>query len=399
MFTDLNKLEKFISQYPVTLGDSNELLKKNRSFFSFDTIVFSFFLSEVHRYRLSCFKHLSDTVVHSSSDKFPSRLYSSFELLCEDEFGDIKSYELVPKFKVNAENKITFQMSAPKMIYGTNLFLFSNLERFLKAVYEFLNRSINKGYDDFLSIPYYHDWIINRIDWCLNFQFDSEEQVNSLLNFLKSCEFRGRKCYRGSKEFPYFVWANRTLKFYSKYQEMEKHKKHHDMSYHDLASGVFRVEEEWRSKYIKESILKVSKVSECTVLRFLHFIKKFDYRKKLDDIFRNIVFKKKHNVNLTMKEISKKISNYYKSLMSGSKFYFKYLDYASSAMNFYSEAVFMSRDEMKSKYGKQLVYRREKFFRNLGIPLRWDTQRIESMHPVDDSLFSDDRICYFGGSL
>lgn len=399
---NMNKVENFISsisQYPVTLGDSHEPYLFKPSFFSFDTIVFSFFLSDKERDRFSHFKRLSDTIFHSNSDKFPSRLYSNFELLHEDEFENIKSYESRPKFKINDVGKVTFQVSVPKLYYGTNLFLFSDLERFFKDFYDLLNYSINKGYDDYVSVPHYFTWVINRIDWCLNFQFDDEKQVDGLLDFIKNCEFRGRKCYRGSKEFPYFVWENRTLKFYNKYEEMEKHKKYHDMSYHNLALGVFRIEEEWRSKYIRESILKVSRVSECTVSRFLQFIKGFNFRDKLNDILKNIIFKFKHNVNLTIKEINSKIFSYYKLKVLGTKNYCKFSDYASGVIQFYSEAVFMNRDEMKKKYGRGIVYRRERFFRDLGIPIRWDTQRIESMHQVDDSLFSDDRICYFGGTL
>ncbi len=354
------------------------------SFFSFDTVIFSTFLEKDDRDELDViFKPLSKHFFYRAGidGKFKLSEFSKFEILPEKEFWETKSYEKGIKFCVSESGEISFQLSVPKLYYGTNLFLFYDIEKFFRDFYFFL-------FHYFPGLSDWQTWVIKRVDWCCN--FDVGNQIDDLLSYLSKCEFRGRQSLRkGGKEYPYFNWRGRTLKFYDKYKEMEKNKKYHDMTYHNLASGVLRIEEEWKQENLKHKLF-VDIVKDCTVFRFLQYLKRFSFTEKLESIFKNILFKEKEDINLTIPEIEKRIFDFYQS--SGARGWARF---AANTVRFYHQALDCTREELYEKYGKDVVYRREKFYRDIGIPLRWDVQRQISKYLFDYSLFSFDKICYF----
>jgi hypothetical protein len=369
---------------PITSTPSNDIDFDFESFFSFDTVIFSTFLEKDDRYELdTIFKPLSKHFFYRAGidGKFKLSEFSKFEILPEKEFWEMKSYKKGINFCVSESGEISFQLSVPKLYYGTNLFLFYDIEKFFCDFHFFLSHYL-PGLSDWQT------WVIKRIDWCCN--FDVGDQIDDLLSYLSKCEFRGRQSLRkGGKEYPYFNWRGRTLKFYDKYKEMEKNKQHHDMTHHDLASGVLRIEEEWKQENLKHKLF-VDSVKDCTVHRFLQYLKRFSFTEKLESIFKNILFKKKEDIDLTVPEIEKRVFDFYES--SGSRGWAKF---ASKTIRFYHQALDCTRDELYQKYGKHIVYRREKFFRDIGIPLRWNVQRNIKDFLFDYSLFSFDKICYF----
>lgn len=354
------------------------------SFFSFDTLVFSLFLDDIKtRILHSNFCPLSEHIFYRPDETgtFKKFNYTNFQLLPEVEFDQVKSFEKGVKFCVREDGQVTFQLSVPKLYYGTNLFLFYDFEKFFRDFYSFFSHYV-PGVQSFMK------WVVKRVDWCVNFNLG--DCIDDLLSYLSKCDFRGRKGLRkGGKEYPYWIWRGRTLKFYDKFKEMIDNKKHHDMSYIDMASGIFRMEEEWRQDNIKHK-LGVDKISDCTVARFLVYLKGFNFPEKLESIFKNILFKEKEDVDLTIPEVQERIYDFYKS--SGQRNWRKF---GHKTVRFYEQALFSDREELYKKYGKDVIYRREKFFRDLGIPLRWGTGRDISNYLFDYSLFSFDKICYF----
>jgi len=392
MFTvDTNCMEKMLPEVlknskdgvPITSVPSRDIDFDFSSFFSFDTVIFSTFLGNEECNNLNTIFHPISEFKHHIpyGSNFKKFNYTKFELLPEKEFYETKSYDSSIKFSVREDGEMSFQLSVPKLYYGTNLFLFYDLEKFFKDFHKLLSYYLP-------DLQSWRKWIMKRIDFCVNFYVG--KQIDDLLTYLSKCEFKGRKSLRkGGKEYPYFNWQGRTLKFYDKYKEMEKNKEHHDMSYIDVAKDVLRLEEEWKQKYLKYK-LGVEKVSDCTVSRFLDYLKGFNFPEKLESIFRNILFKQKEDIDLTVPAVGKRIRDFYKSNNVRG-----WRTFADNTTQFYNQALFSTRDELYQKYGKHIVYRREKFFRDLGIPLRWDTGRNIKDYLFDYSLFSFDKICYF----
>ncbi|MCD4782948.1 MAG: hypothetical protein K8T10_03845, partial [Candidatus Eremiobacteraeota bacterium] len=220
------------------------------------------------------YEKLSSFLLHSNYQKYDiegqeSSCYSKFRLLDVNSLLENKSYDEDITFTLTSRG-ILFEFSAPKYAFGHSSLLLWDLNKFLENFY-FLLTSVSD-----MPIPNYKDWIIKRIDICFNYVMSSYQAVKDTLSWLKTRRIKGKLPKYNT--IPYWSYRNRTVKFYSKFDEMQAHKRNY---YCDIATisnnsrRILRFEEEWRSAYLVR-FLKVHSRDECTVGLFLHSMLKYN---------------------------------------------------------------------------------------------------------------------------
>lgn len=176
--------------------------------------------------------------------------FSRFRLIPEEEQYGQKSYASEVTF-TRVEEGILFEFSIPKFKWGHNSLLCWDLIGFLNNF-----RNVLSEYTS-TSISRVEDWILKRIDICYSFVFENYGAVRNTLDYLAQCRFRGKPSHRRGE--PYWPYQNRTLKFYSKFEEMKAHKDNYHCHFDIIRANskcLFRFEEEWRSPYLMRLLRK-----------------------------------------------------------------------------------------------------------------------------------------------
>lgn len=202
-----------------------------------------------------------------------------FKLVTGSEILNLPSNYSGVVFTYSDSGHVVFEMSIPKQLYGHNSLMYWQLDTFF---HRFRNYLINHTG---LNIEPWENWLLKRVDVCYNYHLDSYQDVRSTLDYLAELRFRGKPPRRDSygKNIAYWAFQTRTIKFYSKYEEMLIHKKSFDPDTYDIvlenSRNILRFEEEWRSKYLL-SKLNLKRVNEITVKKFIDFVVK-DYNRHI----------------------------------------------------------------------------------------------------------------------
>ena len=242
---------------------------------SFDTVRFAVPLSltEFEYFKLSFLPYQSfiryriDQEVESSHDKFM--------LVVPDEMFHQSSDTKTVTCHYSDSGHVIFELSIPKQLYGHNSLMYWQLDTFFERFRNYLMDCLG------FEVVHWKEWLLKRIDICYNFYLDSLEEVQTTLDYLSDLRMRNRPSVRNSsgKSMAYWAFQTRTIKFYSKYNEMLVHKKSFDSKNYtqvlDGSKNILRFEEEWRSKYLLNK-LNLTKVEEITVDKFINYILK-DY--------------------------------------------------------------------------------------------------------------------------
>lgn len=242
---------------------------------SFDTVRFAVPLSllEFEYFKISFLpyqffiRYRIDQEIESSNDKFM--------LVVPDEMFHQSSDTKTVHCYYADSGHVIFELSIPKQLYGHNSLLYWQLDTFFERFRNYLMDCLG------FEITPWKSWLLKRVDICYNFYLNSHEEVQTTLDYLSDLRMRNRPSVRNSsgKSMAYWAFQTRTIKFYSKYNEMLVHKKSFDKKTFDKildgSRNILRFEEEWRSKYLL-SKLNLTKVDEITVSKFIDYILK-DY--------------------------------------------------------------------------------------------------------------------------
>ncbi len=242
---------------------------------SFDTVRFAvpFSLTEFEYFKLSFLPYQSfirykiNQDIESSNDKFM--------LVVPDEMFHQSSDTKTVHCYYSDSGHVIFEMSIPKQLYGHNSLMYWQLDTFFERFRNYLMDCLG------FEVVHWKKWLLKRIDICYNFYLNSLLEVENTLNYLSDLRMRNRPSIRNSsgKNMAYWAFQTRTIKFYSKYNEMLLHKKSFDSkTFNQVLDGsknILRFEEEWRSKYLLNK-LNLTKVDEITVDKFINYILK-DY--------------------------------------------------------------------------------------------------------------------------
>jgi II/X family phage/plasmid replication protein len=195
-----------------------------------------------------------------------------FKLLTPGEMDSLPSYYNGVAFGYSDSGHVVFEMSIPKQLYGHNSLMYWQLDSFFHRFRNYLLHCTG------LDIEPWEKWLLKRVDVCYNYHLDSYDDVKNTISYLQDLRMRNRACHRKSgKNIAYWAFQTRTIKFYSKYEEMQlpEHRKNFDPNIYDVvlknSMNILRFEEEWRSKYLL-SKLDLKRVNEITVGKFLDYV-------------------------------------------------------------------------------------------------------------------------------
>lgn len=166
------------------------------------------------------------------------------------DFYDQASFEGCPTISFDGSYALV-QLSAPKFTIGHSAGHVYHLYAFAESI----RRFFWDWYD--ITFPPCEFWIVSRIDICVNYCLPSHKHVVSMCDSLARLRYRGKLAHRtrGGKLLPYWPGQDRTVKFYAKGLEMQKH----DPEVYKLFVGddftllhqLLRYEEELRGEALK----------------------------------------------------------------------------------------------------------------------------------------------------
>lgn len=253
------------------LKDNDTFVSRINSIMSFDTVRFGVPMSLIQFETFKecfipyqSFTRFSPTLdIESSNDKF--------QLITADEMNSLTSDVKIITCFYSPSGHVIFELSIPKILYGHNSLMFWQLDTFFHRFRNYLNHVLG------FEVEHWEKWLLKRVDVCYNYHLTSLKDVEDTLSYLSDLRMRNRACVRNSsgKNIAYWAFQTRTIKFYSKYHEMLKHKKSFDPEVYDIvlenSKNILRFEEEWRSKYLL-SKLHLHKVDELTVKSFIDYV-------------------------------------------------------------------------------------------------------------------------------
>lgn len=322
------------------------------SLISFDTVKFGIpvTLDQLDAFRsVFCVSHISENYTVNQELGYS---FQKFMFVTHDESLSLPSHNKFVVFSydnprdVNSLGQIVVELSIPKQLYGHNSLLFWSLDVFFDRFRLYLNDCLG------VDLIRFSDWIIKRIDVCYNFHLSSFEHVKNTISYLSSLRLRNKVSHK--RGWAYWASQTNTVKFYSKFEEMKKHKDSFDPDIYDVvlknSQNILRFEHEWRSKYLLQK-LGVNKVSLLTVGRFLDYvIKHYNYNSHIRQIIGDFTMNdKKISLSDLMDSIDKGLS---KSAVY-KKFIYQIID--------------NGLDKTKSSLSKSIYYHRVKQLKGIGI--------------------------------
>lgn len=255
--------------------------------FSIDTVRFVVPVSDEIFSRCDEFFPLSSEKNTYSLDGSLQFSCKRFRLYGEEELDGRSSYcndvAFVPvRFGSAFLPGLLFEFSVPKFLWGHNLFLCWNLDVFMDSFEEFLRGKFR--------VAPWRDWVLRRIDLSYNFWIGGMDDVEEVLRYCARLRFRGKESF--GRKFAYWSFQNRTIKMYSKFEEMGEHRGYYDSKFFDVVRfnsvGVIRFEEEWRQAYLMRRA-GVSKVECMTFGRFLSYMREnYSWGEHVKELFKDM---------------------------------------------------------------------------------------------------------------
>lgn len=191
------------------------------------------------------------------------------------QFDEVGSWWTPPKIKITG-NKIRFQFSLPKLLFGHSARHAYDLGIVLQGLDNYLDEEMGIT----VSKPW-PEWQVVRLDLCYNFKLPTPELAHAAERQLSRLRYRGRLAHFGKKEqFPHWGGKTKTVKFYRKGAEMLAHRRKPGNHYPDgwleareYALGcVLRYEEEWRGMQLVRfcAVERADQVTAGLLLDKLH---------------------------------------------------------------------------------------------------------------------------------
>jgi II/X family phage/plasmid replication protein len=190
---------------------------------------------------------------YSNLFHYQSWLYKVIYKLSDEKFvhdPGIKKTQLISGYP-----HIRFAFSVPKILWGHNLYSASEVALYLAV--DMVQRSFEKEHSVKL-IPF-TEWYLMRLDLCMNFILNSEDEVKNYIRYLQRFDYQRRhwKNYtktNDQKESLYFSSRHSTFKIYHKGPEFRFHDKKRFVnqleaqSLYNFANKIIRFEVELKNR-------------------------------------------------------------------------------------------------------------------------------------------------------
>lgn len=281
---------------------------------------------------------------------------------------EIGSYSRKINFFFPKNNQeMTFELSLPKYAFGNNVQMLYRSE--LPFVIDNLYIEL---IEKFAYFPLVESWEIQRVDYCYNWKFETNEKMTEILNLLRLLDYPRKQKYLYDTSLM-FKGKTYSVKFYQKNPEFIKHD--YPALIKKAESGVFT---DGKQIEFAENIKKESE----NMLRYEVSVRKQALQKlydkqtiRVDDIMNGKAPKEilKTYLDKLLKYVNTNALNE-QSALDKLKLKYKYSK-AYKLFSFYSDLY--AEDSLKKEILKQ-SYSRAQFYRNkrdlrlagLGIPIQ-----------------------------
>jgi len=181
---------------------------------------------------------------------------------------------------IDSFNNLFVELSIPKFYNSQNIYLISNnkIISFLTLLKEDLELYFNSEIIDIEM------WELQRIDICYAWRFDSQTDLDDIIEVLRPFAIQRKRNYQYKSSFM-SVGENYSIKFYDKNKEYISHdfkriyKQNKDLAfmYDEISKNVLRFEVTLRKEYLKQMNYDINTFTdEYFVLNLLdYFLKKF----------------------------------------------------------------------------------------------------------------------------
>lgn len=322
---------------------------------SFDTVRFGIPVTSIQLDIFKCVFAVSHLSSNYNVNQDIEYGFEKFQFITFDEMGKLPSntksvnFSYVNPTHPTLPGHIILELSIPKQFYGHNSLMFWQLDTFFERFRNYLVSCLN------FDLIHWSEWILKRVDVCYNFNLSSFDNVKNTLSYLSSLRMRNRPSRRNNDgNIPYWVFQSNTIKFYSKYQEMLKHKDSFDKLKYDVvldnSRNILRFEHEWRSKYLLKK-LNLHHVNMITVGRFLDYLlKDYNYITHLKSVLGEFSMNDK---KVSLKDIRNSIKSNFRE-------YNVYLDLIDDIID-------NGLDKVKSNLSRSQYYHKVKKLKDIGI--------------------------------
>lgn len=266
--------------------------------------------------------------------------------------------------------KMIFEFSIPKYVFGHNVAMLyrKELPQVIIQLYEELNSKFN-------YFPSFKLWDLERIDFCYNWKFETEEEMKIVMNILRLLDYPRKKKYLYDTSLM-FRGKTFSIKFYEKYDEFLKHD--YKAMIEKAEKGVFTDSQALEmASYIKELSKNVLRYEVTLRKQALMKIynKESGEKIRLNDIMRGKAPKEilQRYLDKLFKYINLDSLNEHSALDKLLRKYSKTKAYR--LYNFYTD--YYSQDDLKKEILKN-SFSRTQFYRNkraleeagLGVPIK-----------------------------
>lgn len=165
------------------------------------------------------------------------------------------------------------EFSIPKLVFGNNLYLFYPED--LDRVSFNIQMALEEQY--LISLPSFKEWIIQRLDVCYVWKFESNTYAHDVLASLKSFEYPRKKtavydtsivCF--SDTFSVKFYLKKDEYYFKDYKVTHKYRPEKAQELLDFSEGQLRFEVEYRKKkletYFQKEIVTVDDIADREVL-------------------------------------------------------------------------------------------------------------------------------------
>jgi II/X family phage/plasmid replication protein len=258
---------------------------------------------------------------------------------------------------------LRFEFSAPKIIYGHNLFTI-DWDLVYKACL-----MVATAFEEYtgVELPESGSWYTYRVDCCANFLLNNLEEVEALMRFYSRLDYPRRDARIVKNESVYFASVHNTVKLYAKGPEFKAHdaerflERETMLDLQGLANRIIRFEVECKRR-LKYLIKRFEKDYNYRFLQSFHgyvpfndlshffFDAKFELERCMKMLLGGTVTKV-----MTMLEVF----NILKAHLT--------VGQAQAFYGVYSMLMMHGQQETKRQFGKDKYYRALRCFRDLGI--------------------------------
>ena len=260
---------------------------------------------------------------------------------------------------------LKIEFSAPKIMLGNNIQTID--ENMADIAVHTVKKKFEKTFN--VSLPSVHDWFLNRLDVCSNYELPSEKVVTEIIQYMQKLDYPRKIENLHKNESIYCASRYSTLKIYAKGPEFKAHDKKRfkneieAQTLQNIASRVIRAEAELklRLRYIATQWINMHDIRDKIkiktwngYLKYYKMMELLDCKVELERMLTNLMICKETKA-MKAKDVYDKLRQNF----SGKQ--------ADVFMGMYSIILTQGLKTSRKIYTKEKMARALRAYRSLGI--------------------------------